>query len=74
MNNLIEIKNLFKEFDGKFALNNVNLNIESGKIVGLLGPNGSGKTTLIKLLNKLLVPSGGELYIDGLAPGIETKK
>ena len=35
MNNLIEIKNLFKEFDGKFALNNVNLNIESGKIVGL---------------------------------------
>lgn len=74
MNNLIEIKNLFKEFDGKFALNNVNLNIESGKIVGLLGPNGSGKTTLIKLMNKLLVPSGGELYIDGLAPGIETKK
>ncbi|MGN8913657.1 ABC transporter ATP-binding protein [Anaerofustis butyriciformans] len=74
MNNLIEIKNLFKEFDGKFALNNVNLNIKSGKIVGLLGPNGSGKTTLIKLMNKLLVPSGGELYIDGLAPGIETKK
>ncbi len=74
MNNLIEIKNLFKEFDGKFAINNVNLNIESGKIVGLLGPNGSGKTTLMKLLNKLLVPSGGKIYIDGKMPGIETKK
>ena len=74
MSNLVEIKNLFKEFDGKFALNNVNLNIESGKIVGLLGPNGSGKTTLIKLLNKLLVPSGGEIYIDGKILGIETKK
>ena len=74
MNNLIEIKNLFKEFDGKFAINNVNLNIERGKIVGLLGPNGSGKTTLMKLLNKLLVPSGGKIYIDGKMPGIETKK
>lgn len=72
--NLIEIKNLFKDYNGLIALNNINLNIPKGKIIGLLGPNGSGKTTLIKLLNKLIVPSGGEILIDGLRPGMETKK
>ncbi|WP_290772980.1 ABC transporter ATP-binding protein [Anaerofustis sp.] len=72
--NLIEIKNLFKDYNGLIALNNINLNIPKGKIIGLLGPNGSGKTTLIKLLNKLIVPSGGEILIDGLRPGVETKK
>ena len=74
MSNLIEIKNLFKEYNEILALNNVNLSIPKGKIVGLLGPNGSGKTTLIKLMNKLLVPSGGEIMIDGMKPGIETKE
>ena len=74
MSNLIEIKNLFKEYHEILALNNVTLSIPKGKIVGLLGPNGSGKTTLIKLMNKLLVPSGGEITIDGMSPGIETKE
>lgn len=74
MSNLIEIKNLFKEYNEILALNNVTLSIPKGKIVGLLGPNGSGKTTLIKLMNKLLVPSGGEIMIDGMNPGIETKE
>ena len=74
MSNLIEIKNLFKEYNEILALNNVTLSIPKGKIVGLLGPNGSGKTTLIKLMNKLLVPSGGEIMIDGMKPGIETKE
>ncbi|WP_302826640.1 ABC transporter ATP-binding protein [Anaerofustis stercorihominis] len=74
MSNLIEIKNLFKEYNEILALNNVTLSIPKGKIVGLLGPNGSGKTTLIKLMNKLLVPSGGEITIDGMSPGIETKE
>ena len=56
------------------ALENVDLHIGFGRIVGLLGPNGSGKTTLIKLANGLLVPSSGVVTIDGHAPGPETKE
>ena len=56
------------------ALKNVNLQLERGKIIGLLGPNGSGKTTLIKLANGLLTPSDGEILIDGKKIGVETKK
>ena len=56
----------------KTALENVDLHIGFGRIVGLLGPNGSGKTTLIKLANGLLTPSSGEILIDGRTPGRET--
>lgn len=71
---LIECKKLCKNYGAKKVLKNINLNIEKGKIVGLLGPNGSGKTTLIKLLNDLLVPTSGEILINGKKPGIESKK
>lgn len=74
MSNIIECKSLAKNFNQFKALSNINLNIGRGKIVGLLGPNGSGKTTLIKLINGLLVPTGGEILINGLAPCVETKK
>lgn len=73
MATILECRNLCKTYGSKLALNNVNLNIESGHIIGLLGPNGSGKTTLIKLINDLLTPTSGELYIDGHAPGAESK-
>ncbi|MDE6980858.1 MAG: ABC transporter ATP-binding protein [Lachnospiraceae bacterium] len=63
-----------KSYSGKPALRNVNLAIESGHIVGLLGPNGSGKTTLIKLINGLLTPTQGELYINQNPVGVESKK
>ncbi|MCI8336338.1 MAG: ABC transporter ATP-binding protein [Peptococcaceae bacterium] len=74
MTALLECKNLSKVYDKKQALNTVNLSIERGRIVGLLGPNGSGKTTLIKLINGLLQPTTGEVLVNGIAPGIESKK
>ena len=70
---LLECRKLNKNYGGTFALNDIDLQIETGHIVGLLGPNGSGKTTLIKLVNGLLTPTGGEVLIDGKAPSPETK-
>ena len=74
MNPILECRNLTKYYDNKIALNKINLSLERGKIIGLLGPNGSGKTTLIKLLNGLLVPTEGSIFVDGHTPGVETKK
>ncbi len=71
---LLKCVNLSKSYGRLDALDGINLSIESGKIIGLLGPNGSGKTTLIKLINGLLTPTRGELYINGNKPGVETKK
>ena len=73
-NIILKCNGLSKSYDFTNALNNVNLSVKSGKIVGLLGPNGSGKTTFIKLLNGLLKPTQGEILIDGKNPGTETKK
>lgn len=72
-NDLICCKDLSKGFGPALALADVNLTVGRGKIVGLLGPNGAGKTTLIKLLNGLLQPTKGEIYIDGQKPGVYTK-
>lgn len=74
MSELLRCENLTKSYSGMVALNSVNLSVESGKIIGLLGPNGSGKTTLIKILNGLLTPTSGDLFICGEKPGVETKK
>ena len=70
----IEINNLTKNFGDLTALDDVTVSLEQGQIVGLLGPNGSGKTTLIKILNGLLQPTSGGVTINGIAPGVETKK
>ncbi|HCX63688.1 MAG TPA: ABC transporter ATP-binding protein [Eubacteriaceae bacterium] len=74
MENILECRNLTKSFNGKMALDHIDLDIPKGKIVGLLGPNASGKTTFIKLLNTLLTPTDGIVKINGHSPGIETKK
>lgn len=74
MTPILECKNLTKRYGNKTALDKISFSLERGKIIGLLGPNGSGKTTLIKLLNGLLVPTEGEILVDGLNPGVETKK
>ncbi len=73
MNELLKCENLTKSYGKIKALDNVNLVIPRGKIIGLLGPNGSGKTTLIKIMNGLLTPGEGTLTIDGFKPGVETK-
>ena len=75
MNPILECYGLTKSYNKMYnALNNLNLSLERGQIIGLLGPNGSGKTTFIKLINDVLVPTSGEIRINGMAPGVETKK
>lgn len=74
MNNLLECKQLTKKYGYKIALDHVDLQLEPGKVIGLLGPNGSGKTTLIKLINGLLTPTSGSIEINGTVPGPSTKK
>ena len=71
---ILECRGLCKSYGAEPALDRVDLAIEPGRIVGLLGPNGSGKSTLIKLANGLLTPDAGEILIDGMAPGKDTKK
>ncbi len=74
MNEQLLCKNLTMRYGGFEALSDLNLSLDSGRIVGLLGPNGSGKTTFIKLINGLLSPKSGEIRIKGIPVGIETKK
>ena len=71
---ILECRGLCKSYGAEPALDRVDLAVEPGRIVGLLGPNGSGKSTLIKLANGLLTPDAGEILIDGMAPGKDTKK
>lgn len=71
---MIKCEKLSKVYDGFVALNEIDLEIGKGKIVGLLGANGSGKTTLIKLINGLLSPTAGSALVDGEKPGLESKK
>lgn len=74
MSELVNVSKLTMVYDKKkTALNELDLTIPRGKIIGLLGPNGSGKTTLIKILNGLLCPTSGTALINGSKPGPETK-
>ena len=73
-NGLVEFKNVYKSFDDKEILTDVSFRINKGKIIGLLGKNGMGKTTIIKLLNGLLTPTKGEILINNMKPGVESKK
>ena len=73
-NNLVHIAGLTKNYGTFTAIDNMNLTLPAGRVIGLLGPNGSGKTTLIKLLAGLLTQYQGSIAINGRVPGIETKK
>ena len=74
MSVVLEYKSVNKSFGEKQVLKDINLKIESNKIVGLLGKNGSGKSTLFKLANDLLVPTSGEVLIEGKKVSVESKK
>lgn len=71
---VLECIGLGKNYGKKVALDDLNMKIESGKIVGVLGPNASGKTTFIKLANGLLTPTKGKITIDGHEPSVYTKE
>lgn len=71
---ILKAVQLTKRYGSQYALDHVDLSLERGRIVGLLGPNGSGKTTFLKIIAGLLSPSEGELTIDGEAPGKITKR
>ena len=73
MTPILECRDLCKRYGSVQALDHINLRLEPGRIVGLLGPNGSGKTTLIKMANGLLTWEHGDLLIDGMVPGAATK-
>ena len=73
MSVILEYKNVNKNFDEKQVLKNINLKIESNKIVGLLGKNGSGKSTLFKLANDLLTVTSGEVLIEEKPVSVESK-
>lgn len=71
---LVEFKNVTKCFGKKKVLDNINLKIPKGKIIGLLGKNGTGKSTLIKLINDLLTITEGEILVNEKSIGVESKK
>ena len=62
---LIQCKNICKNFGEKVALDHVSVDVPKGKIFGLLGPNGAGKTTLIRIINRITIPNGGEVLFEG---------
>ena len=74
MNPILECRHLSKQFGRFTALSDISFSLPRGSITGLLGPNGSGKTTLIKLINGLLTPTYGEILIDNMPVGPQTKK
>ena len=74
MSKLLKIDNVTKKYGRFKALDNVTLTLQSGRIVGLLGPNGSGKTTLIKIINGLLKDYQGNILVDGNPIGVESRK
>ena len=70
----IETKNLTKRFKEKTAVNGIELKINEGELFALLGTNGAGKTTTIKMLSTLILPTDGEIKIEGLEMAKDRQK
>lgn len=73
MDSILECKDLYKLYGSCRAINGINIKLYSGKIIGLLGPNGSGKTTLMKMIAGLLTPTQGQILVDDIWVGKDTK-
>lgn len=65
MSNILEVKDVIKQYGDYTALNNVSLSVPKGSVYGLLGPNGAGKTTLIRIINQITMPDAGTVLLDG---------
>ena len=74
MSIIVEARDLTKHYGSDIAVDHLDLTLEKGQIIGLLGPNGSGKTTFIKMINGLLTPTSGMILINGEKPGVNSKK
>lgn len=70
---ILSVKNLRKKYGFKTAIQDISFSLESGKILGLMGPNGSGKTTFLKTVAGLLKPTSGEILVDNQRIGVRTK-
>ena len=70
----IELKNISKSFSGKIANKNVNLTVNRGEILSILGENGSGKTTLMNMISGIYFPDEGQIFIDGEEVSIRSPK
>ena len=67
MSKVIEFRNVTKSYDdGDNVIENLNLSVDQGALVTLLGPSGCGKTTLLKMVNKLIIPNSGSIFVDGV--------
>ncbi|ULQ60712.1 ABC transporter ATP-binding protein [Brucepastera parasyntrophica] len=74
MGTILQAENIKKNYFTKPALRGITLSLDSGRILGLVGPNGSGKTTFLKILAGLQKPTGGSFTVNGSPNGYETKK
>lgn len=74
MENILEVKNVSKRLGGKEVLKDISITLSSGKVLGILGPNGNGKTTLLNIIIGFLKADSGEVKINGIEVGSETKK
>lgn len=74
MSNILEVKDISKRLGGKEVLKGVTFNLARGKVLGILGPNGQGKTTLLNVIIGFLKQNSGEVKINGIKVGSETKK
>src|ERR1700722_941339 len=74
MKQMIEVRDLVKNYGDFCAVNHISFSVETGKIFGFLGPNGAGKTTTIKMLTTVLVPSSGSVRVNGHDPTHDQKQ